>query len=163
MSNDNAGGLLGNPLPIVLLALLAAGVLIKHEELKSARPNDSERVKFVPAGQQDVEARLWQDPFAAVEKYEERFKPTTYTGKQLAERIEKIGEAGGRVKVIGVSVFGGSYSEAAESRHARVSQCCLHSVFMAIAQPTQKRSATFEPSCRVTTSMSHGQIPVVQL
>jgi hypothetical protein len=116
MSNDNAGGLLGNPLPIVLLALLAAGVLIKHEELKSARPNDSERVKFVPAGQQDVEARLWQDPFAAVEKYEERFKPTTYTGKQLAERIEKIGEAGGRVKVIGVSVFGGSYSEAAESR-----------------------------------------------
>jgi hypothetical protein len=74
MNNNTAGGLLANPWPIVLVALLAAGVLIKHEELKSARPNDSERVKFVPAGQQDVEARLWQDPFAAVEKHDGRSK-----------------------------------------------------------------------------------------
>src|SRR5215510_11229793 len=72
MSNDNAGGLLSNPLPIVMVALLAAGVLIKQVPLQSARPIDSERVKFVPASQQDVEARLWQDPFAAVEKQEER-------------------------------------------------------------------------------------------
>ena len=70
MSNDNAGGLLSNPLPIVMVALLAAGVLIKQVPLQSARPSDSERVKFVPAAQQDVEARLWQDPFAAVEKHE---------------------------------------------------------------------------------------------
>jgi hypothetical protein len=112
MSNDNAGGLLSNPLPIVMVALLAAGVLIKHEELKSARPNDSERVKFVPAGQQDVEARLWQDPFAAVEKHDGRSKNETHVRK----RIQKIVQTGGHVRIIGVSLFGGSYSEAAESR-----------------------------------------------
>src|SRR5262245_62747574 len=144
MSNDNTGGLLANPLPIVLVALLAAGVLIKQEELKSARPNDSERVKFAPAGQQDVEARLWQDPFAAVEKYEERSKPTMRTSEERQQVIQKthstgshtevkavgqkpegnllelhtagelrqkIQEASGSVKVIGVSVFGDPYSE----------------------------------------------------
>jgi hypothetical protein len=116
MSNDNTGGLFGNPLPIVLVALLAAGVLIKHEELKSARPNDSERVKFVPAGQQDVEARLWQDPFAAVEKHDGRSKAQTHVPAQLRDRIKEIVQTGGQVRIIGVSLFGGSYSEAAESR-----------------------------------------------
>ena len=116
MSNDNAGGLLANPLPIVMVALLAAGVLIKHVPLKSARPNDSERVKFVPAGQQDVEARLWQDPFAAVEKHEGRSKSEKHTLKNSASTSREIVQTGGQVKVIGVSVFGGPYSEAAESR-----------------------------------------------
>jgi hypothetical protein len=116
MSNDNAGGLLANPLPIVLVALLAAGVLIKHVPLQSARPNDPERVKFVPADQQDVEARLWQDPFAAVEKHEARSKRAAHTSEKQRERIQKIRNADRHVTVIAVSVFGGSYSEAAESR-----------------------------------------------
>ena len=84
MSNDNAGGLLANPLPIVMVVLLAAGVLIKQVPLQSARPSDPERVKFVPAAQQDVEARLWQDPFAAVEKHEGRSEPTTHTPEAAA-------------------------------------------------------------------------------
>ena len=116
MSSDNAGGLFANPLPILLVALLAAGVLIKHEELKSARPNDSERVKFAPDGQQDVEARLWQDPFAAVEKHDGRSKAETHLPEQVRNRINEIVRTGGQVKIIGVSLFGGSYSEAAESR-----------------------------------------------
>jgi len=99
MSNENTGGLLANPLPIVLVALLAAGVLIKQEELKSARPNDSERVKFAPAGQQDVEARLWQDPFAAVEKYEERSKPTMQTSEKGQQVTDEIPNADGQTKV----------------------------------------------------------------
>src|SRR5687767_13999698 len=104
MSNDNTAGLLGNPLPIVLVALLAAGVLIKQVPLQSARPIDSERVKFVPAAQQDVEARLWQDPFAAVERHETNSKRAAHTPEQLLERIHKIRDAGGQVKVIGVIV-----------------------------------------------------------
>jgi hypothetical protein len=116
MSNDNTGGLLGNPLPIVLVALLAAGVLIKHDELRSSRPNDSERVKFVPAGLQDVEARLWQDPFAAIEKHDGRSKTESHVPQQLRDRIKEIVQTGGQVRIIGVSLFGGSYSEAAESR-----------------------------------------------
>ena len=116
MSHNNAGGLLSNPLPIVMVALLAAGVLIKQVPLQSARPSDPERVKFVPSGQQDVEARLWQDPFAAVEKHDGPSKIETHTPKHFREDIQKIDQTGGQVKVIGVSVFGGSYSEAAESR-----------------------------------------------
>ena len=79
MNNDNAGGLLANPLPIVMVVLLAAGVLIKQVPLQSARPSDPERVKFVPVAQQDVEARLWQDPFAAVEKHAGRSVPKNTT------------------------------------------------------------------------------------
>lgn len=116
MSNDNTGGLFANPLPIVMIALLAAGVLIKQVPLQSARPNDSERVKFVPAGLQDVEARLWQDPFAAVEKYGGRSKTESHVPAQLRDRIKEIVQTGGQVRIIGVSLFGGSYSEAAESR-----------------------------------------------
>ena len=116
MSNENTGNLLANPLPIVMVVLLAAGVLIKQVPLQSARPSDPERVKFVPAAQQDVEARLWQDPFAAVEKQEGRSEPKKHTPKQLRELIQKKSNAGGQVRIIGASVFGGSYSEAAESR-----------------------------------------------
>jgi TRAP-type C4-dicarboxylate transport system permease small subunit len=116
MSNENTGNLLANPLPIVMVVLLAAGVLIKQVPLQSARPSDPERVKFVPAAQQDVEARLWQDPFAAVEKHEGRSGPTTHIPKALRTLIENKSKPDGKVKVIGVSVFGGSYSEAAESR-----------------------------------------------
>ena len=73
--NNKAWGLLGNPLPIVMVVLLAAGVLVKNVPLESARPTDPERVNFVATSRQDVEARLWQDPFAAVEKYEKNFNP----------------------------------------------------------------------------------------
>ena len=99
-----------------MVVLLAAGVLIKQVPLQSARPNDPERVKFVPAAQQDVEARLWQDPFAAVEKQEGRSGPKTHTPEALRDLIQKKSTADGQVKIIAVSVFGGSYSEAAESR-----------------------------------------------
>lgn len=73
--NDKSWGLFGNPLPIVMVVLLAAGVLVKNVPLESARPTDPERMKFVATSQQDVEARLWQDPFAAVEKHEKNFNP----------------------------------------------------------------------------------------
>src|SRR5262249_43281755 len=84
--------------------------------VQSARPNGRERMKFVPAAQQDVEARLWQDPFAAVERQETRSKPAAHTSEKQRERIQAKLNADRHVTVIAVSVFGGSYSEAAESR-----------------------------------------------
>ena len=66
--SDKAGSWFGNPLPIVMVVLLAGGLLVKNVPLESARPTNPERVTFLPTSQQDVEARLWQDPFAAVEK-----------------------------------------------------------------------------------------------
>lgn len=135
--SDKAGGWFANPLPIVMVVLLAAGVLVKNIPLESARPTDPERVKFVPTGQQDVEARLWQDPFAAVEKHERNsnqsvtpteriLKPSTpsisktqaapHTPEMLHPRIQALHEKSHTMTVVAVSVMGGSYAEAAESR-----------------------------------------------
>jgi hypothetical protein len=117
VSNDNAGGLLANPLPIVMVVLLAAGVFVKNVPLQSARPTDPERVKFVPADMQDVEARLWQDPFAAVEKHDTRSDSrATHTHEALYARIKELHKKKHDVTVVAVSVFGGSFDEAAESR-----------------------------------------------
>ncbi len=126
---DRNKSVLINPLPIIMVALLAAGILIKNIPLESARPSDIERVKFVPIGQQNVEARLWQDPFAAVEKHEERFaqtaaqKQTDSIGQAAAlkpevlrDKIHQLREEQYKVTVLAISVFGGSFAEAAESR-----------------------------------------------
>ena len=121
MSNDKAGGLLVNPLPIVMVALLTAGVLVKNVPLESARPSDSERVKFFSADKQDVEARLWQDPLGAIEKHENDLQSTRvreiHTLEMVRESIQqKLGEGLSEVTVVAVSVSGSSYPETAESR-----------------------------------------------
>jgi len=128
-SNDKTGGLLGNPLPIVMLVLLAAGVLVKTVPLQSARPTDPERVTFTAMGQQDVEARLWQDPFAAVEKHEKNSEQAApvddgaktplvpHRPEALHDRIQALRRPDPhRLTVLAVSVFGGSFDEEAESR-----------------------------------------------
>ena len=84
--------------------------------------------------QQDVEARLWQDPFAAVEKHRKSseqavtlpkntlmmlFAPTSPNTSSASHRLEKLKkkiEPLNNVTVVAVSVFGGSYAEDAESR-----------------------------------------------
>ena len=136
--SDKAGSWFGNPLPIVMVVLLAAGVLVKNIPLESARPTDPERVKFSTTSQQDVEARLWQDPFAAVENYEKsskqavtlpenilmmQFEPhdiktssTQHTPDMLHQRFQELHIENHDVTVVAVSVFGGSFGEAAESR-----------------------------------------------
>ena len=121
--SDKAGDWFGNPLPIVMVVLLAAGVLVKTDPLKSARPADPERVTFLSTNQQNVEARLWQDPFAAVEKHEKPLKqaasssdntsPKSPTPDKLRHDIKKPGD---KVTVLAVSVFGASYAEEVESR-----------------------------------------------
>lgn len=140
---DRNKSVLINPLPIIMVILLAAGVLVKNIPLESARPSDVERVKFVPIGQQNVEARLWQDPFAAVEKHEERFAqtatkkqeesispPDTLKPEVLRNKIEQLRKEHYKVTVLAVSVFGGSFAEAAEgrrrSRFAVVSALSFH-------------------------------------
>ena len=136
--SDKAGSWFDNPLPIVMVVLLAGGVLVKTEPLKSARPIDPERIQFVPTiQQQDVEARLWQDPFAAVEKHIKSseqavtlpkntlmmlFAPTSLNTSSASPRLDELkNHIQGLnplddVTVVAVSVFGGPYTEDAESR-----------------------------------------------
>ncbi len=132
MSADNDKHFFVNPFPVVMVALLAAGVFVGQHELQSGRPADPERARFVPTSDQDVEARLWQDPLAAVEEAAEAKKvraglppPRANDGDEgkglsrlvrIQNRIEKkIGE-GERITVLAVTAFGGSYTQAAETR-----------------------------------------------
>lgn len=129
MSGDNDKNFFVNPFPILMVALLAAGVFVGPPELRSGRPADPERARFVPTTDQDVEARLWQDPLAAVEAAAEankgpdgsrpaatnesdagRYGPIH---KHIARMLKKEGD---RITILAVTVFGGSYTQAAENR-----------------------------------------------
>ena len=68
--SDKAGGWFGNPLPIVMVVLMAAGVLVKNVPLESGRPIDPERVKFVATSQQDVRGAAVAGPLCSVEQHE---------------------------------------------------------------------------------------------
>ncbi|HEY9397511.1 MAG TPA: hypothetical protein VIQ28_07805, partial [Burkholderiales bacterium] len=66
MSNERPHELFGNLAPLIAIALLATGVFVFNAALKSSRPGDTDRVSSTISELQDVPARLWQDPFAAV-------------------------------------------------------------------------------------------------
>jgi len=61
-----------NPLPLLALLLVAAGLIAQTVPLSSIRPQDSERLKPPPSIA--VPSRLWQDPLAAVEAHQEANK-----------------------------------------------------------------------------------------
>lgn len=118
-----------NPLPFIMIALLAGGVLVKNIPLESSRPAATERMQFVPTGQQSVEARLWQDPFAVVEAHETQLARSTTSGQPespdqagastpaaLKNRLQALRSQSHDVTVLAVSAFGDSYAESAESR-----------------------------------------------
>ncbi|MEO8048051.1 MAG: hypothetical protein ABI684_12260, partial [Nitrospirota bacterium] len=163
--NSKSGGWFGNPLPIMMVVLLAAGVLVKNVPLESARPTDAERVKFVAASQQDVEARLWQDPFAAVEKHKKSSnQDVASTGKASPDphppdRLHsRITDQHGKMTVVAVSVFGGPYAEDAESRRrsrfAVISALGFHAYYPENAEalgyfrlgPSEPKSNASEPT-----------------
>lgn len=112
-----------NPLPLIMIALLAGGVLVKNIPLESSRPTAPERIKFVPTGQQNVQARLWQDPFAAVEAYEAETQlsrsPPSGEPESPDESNVLSPLARGKLHeatVLAVSISGDSYAESAENR-----------------------------------------------
>jgi hypothetical protein len=119
--------LVSNPLPLVAVALLAAGVLVRTLPLESARPHDASAQPVIAVGEQDVRARLWQDPFEVVPRPARRetsteraariqgdslHAPASLTG-QLRKAIE---ERGDKVTILGVMVFGSPYAEDVEAR-----------------------------------------------
>jgi len=133
MNDDGVKSILGNPLPIVMVVLLATGVLVKTVPLKSARPTEPERAKSATMARQDVEARLWQDPFPAVDKARQTASDTLAFGDraqaldvQMDKEFKRIEGLGAEIKdrrerkhdvtLLAVSVFGGSYAQDSENR-----------------------------------------------
>src|SRR6266513_2715854 len=114
-----------------LLPLLAvlAGVIATYKPLISERPSvPSEKTAAVIA-QQDVDARLWQDPIGVAQKQkslldeqiEKGLAKTGVTGSHdicaLSDLLyNRAGEFPGHVLLLAVMLDAGPYSEQAESR-----------------------------------------------
>ena len=56
---------------IVAIALLMGLGLVSQLPFHSSRPKHAEYLKETLIGGEDIQARLWQDPFAAIQRHEE--------------------------------------------------------------------------------------------
>ena len=126
MAEPNQHQLLANTVSIVAVLLLSSGVLVNTLPLESRRPADAERAAIRHAGRQDVDARLWQDPFTVMQAAKARagsdagrcqgaindvaHHPATLS-KLLLRRTKTQA-----VTVLPVLVPGGPYFEDGESR-----------------------------------------------
>lgn len=121
-SKSGAGGLSGNGLIAVLL--LATGALFVREiPLETHRPPAGDQRMEQHFSLQDIDARLWQDPFGAVAKgraeARKKMPPKTAEDEAQQRSAEKLAEAvRGRegVEILAVMLGGGPYSDSVESR-----------------------------------------------
>src|SRR5690349_21142223 len=121
MENDNNHDAKNSLITILLLVLLTTGSLIP---LISSRPYDPQLGKVTLVDEQKADARLWQDPIAAVERHINQInqlKSTKPDPRVSSEAInvfrDKIAKKiNGDLRIIAVSVFGNAYSETVEFR-----------------------------------------------
>ena len=116
--------LLQSLLPWIAAILAAGGVYVESLPLKSQRPSDEERAKFAHVGRQDVEARLWQDPFSALSPVsgqtpEDRCKAAIADKPHHLETLSRSvtrRKDSYEVTTLGVMLPGGPYFEDGEQR-----------------------------------------------
>jgi hypothetical protein len=133
----------GLPIPgILAVLLLAAGVFVQQLPLERTRPVATTKPTEVLAEFQSVPARLWQDPFEAARKDWESLLARGEPGrKEFDSKVESFRrnldailagtcddrkwnlwefrfgmECKAELTVLGVVIFGGGYTESAESR-----------------------------------------------
>ncbi|HQR20477.1 MAG TPA: hypothetical protein PLE54_11750 [Burkholderiaceae bacterium] len=121
----SSGGFPGGGL--IMIALLAVGAfVITKPMLESSRPAISEPRLERREAAQDVDARLWQDPFGAVAKARERPQKSPdgkkdeeiHSEQRFADELQRQARLSGDsgVFVVAVMLFGGPYTEQVESR-----------------------------------------------
>lgn len=125
---DNRGSEGGGGLPtnaFLWLAIMAAGAILAPAiAWKASRPTAGEPGAYPSVYEQDVDARLWQDPLGALARSLAAGKPTAgAVPRSDSERLEQlrthIREAVGRderVILLGVMTLGGPYPDYAELR-----------------------------------------------
>ena len=117
---------------LVALVMLAAGAFVLNEvSLQSTRPAANEPRTEQRYEPQDVDARLWQDPFGAVARQREQAARTMKPGQLAAEdarrrtilvdemvwRLQRgHSQSLDEIRVLPVMLPGGPYAEAVESR-----------------------------------------------
>ena len=124
MFEANNKQLLANVLSLLMVLLTASGIFVSTLPLESKRPADAERAKISYAGRQDVEARLWQDPFTVMRRVKgetqqarcaEAKDDREHHPNTLSELIARRSRYQA-VTVLPVMVPGGPYFEDGESR-----------------------------------------------
>ncbi len=122
MGTDNNQNSKNGLISILLLIMLVTGAAVNNP-LTSSRPHDSQHTKLLSSDSGKVDARLWQDPVAAVERYINQNKdsgkkspPETGSMSDFFKKIKgDINENAG-LRIIAISVFGSSYPELTEFR-----------------------------------------------
>ncbi|WP_394807842.1 hypothetical protein [Nitrosomonas sp.] len=122
MGTDNNQNFKNGLISILLLIMLVTGAAVNNP-LTSSRPHDSQHTKLLSSDRGKVDARLWQDPVAAVERYINQNKdsgkkspPETGSMSDFFKKIKgDINENAG-LRIIAISVFGSSYPELTEFR-----------------------------------------------
>jgi hypothetical protein len=120
--SDRGNSLSSFPLSAVLTVLTAIGGLLWFlPPLDSSRPAIPLGPRSSNVGYQDIDARLWQDPFEAVLPLANPGGPSldSYQSRFLAVReqiFNTLGKSGKRPQILAVMVSGLPYAEDAESR-----------------------------------------------
>lgn len=111
-----------------VLMLTASAVVVKHIPLQGSRPPSETAAMLRPVSEQDVEARLWQDPIGAVSRHKDQQKSSdakdpdalaqalAHSPLAVKNRIKDTLEKGTDVIMLGAMIRGGPYFEDSESR-----------------------------------------------
>ncbi|HZF20224.1 MAG TPA: hypothetical protein VE008_11015, partial [Burkholderiales bacterium] len=125
MAEPDASQIFAKALPLIAVVFMASGIVVKSIPLESRRPVDPERVKLSHAGRQDIEARLWEDPFTAMrhvkgrspeERCKEALEDRAHHPDALHKSIAYRAKREHAVSVLPVMVSGGPYFEDGEAR-----------------------------------------------
>jgi hypothetical protein len=138
MADDSSNSFVLPPSVWIALALSVAGAFVIHQHpFQDARPADAAAplYRHLPSDDQDVEARLWQDPLAAVAaaRLEDTSSPCTrhcqpvtpeHTIAGLNKKMAEHLSVGKSVLVMAAMVSGAPYAEDIETR--RRSRFAVH-------------------------------------
>ncbi len=110
---------------VALVVAAVSSLLIYQVPLKTARPIDKEAEKYVSVKADQVQARLWQDPFEAVSTHQLKKATSKPTGEGQAKTHHGFSDLMGAIKseddaspmlILPVFVDGNPYANGVESR-----------------------------------------------
>ena len=118
MAEPQKEGQAGPTSAVIAVLLLFVGAVLVHQlPFLDSRPTSTDKIATRAADRQDVDARLWQDPFTAAELHQQAVwragGPSVWPHADPGTAVALKGE---RVNLLLVPVFGGPYVEEAESR-----------------------------------------------
>jgi len=103
---------------IVAIALLLGLGFVSHISFHPSRPKQPLHLEEASLEGENIQARLWQDPFEAIARHEKRYPENKVCQRQQMDKFvsQIIEKEAKKIIVLGVMVFGGPYAEEAEMR-----------------------------------------------